>query len=108
MEIIRHTSLGKMVSCCSVQCNDSYPVSCSTAVLVILVVLIALLPPAVKTGVWGRGRLGGTRPSQKLVKCTQNLDIRVRMSRPDFMGAIRLKSKQANTTNLNISFCSVQ
>ena len=32
--------------------------SCSTAVLVILVVLIALLTPAVETGLWGRGRFG--------------------------------------------------
>ena len=59
MEIIRHTSLGKMVPCRSAQCNHSYCVSCSTAVLVILVVLIVLLTPTVETGVWGRGRVGG-------------------------------------------------
>ena len=55
MEIIRHTSLGKMIPCRSAQCNHSYCVSCSTSVLVILVILIVLLTPAVETGVWGRG-----------------------------------------------------
>ena len=59
MEIIRHTSLGKMVPCRSAQCNHSYCVSCSTTVLVILVILIVLLTATVETGVWGRGRLGG-------------------------------------------------
>ena len=59
MEIIRHTSLGKMVPCRSAQCNHSYCVSCSTAVLLILVILIVLLTATVETGVWGRGRLEG-------------------------------------------------
>ena len=59
MEIIRHTSLGKMVPCRSAQCNHSYCVSCSTAVLVILVILIVLLIATVETGVWVRGRVGG-------------------------------------------------
>ena len=59
MEIIRHTSLGKMVPCRSAQCNHSYCVSCSTAVLLILVILIVLLTATVESSVWGRGRLGG-------------------------------------------------
>ena len=59
MEIIRNTSLGKMVPCRCAQCNHSYCVSCSTAVLVILVILIVLLTATVETGVWGRGRVGG-------------------------------------------------
>ena len=59
MEIIRHTSLGKMVPCRSAQCNHSYCVSCSTAVLVNLGILVALLTPDVETGMWGRGKLEG-------------------------------------------------
>ena len=61
MEIIRHTSLGRMVPCRSAQCNHSYCVSCSTAVLLILVVLIALLTPTVVgEGEVGSGeRMGG-------------------------------------------------
>ena len=68
MEIIRHTSLGKMIPCRSAQCNHSYCVSCSTAVLVIVVPLIVLLTPTVEAGVRGRRRLGGggTRVKNKL------------------------------------------
>ena len=67
MEIIRHTSLGKMIPCRSAQCNHSYCVSCSTAVLVIVVPLIVLPTPTVGAGVRGR-RLGGggTRVKNKL------------------------------------------
>ena len=65
MEIIRHTSLGKMIPCRSAQCNHSYCVSCSTAVLVIVVPLIVLPTPTVGAGVRGRRRLGGGEPELK-------------------------------------------
>ena len=66
MKIIRHASLGKMIPCKSAQYNHFYCVSCSTAVLVLVVVTVMLIP-TIATGVWGETKVGRYKTESEII-----------------------------------------